>query len=44
LVIARVSTCRTQQVWGKYECKGFIVDWAITFSILVGQVLLAPDY
>jgi hypothetical protein len=28
LFIARVSTCRTQQVWGKNECKGFIVDWA----------------
>jgi hypothetical protein len=22
LFIARVSICRTQQVWGKYECKG----------------------
>jgi hypothetical protein len=30
LFIARVSTCRTQQVWGKYECKGFIVDWAVS--------------
>jgi hypothetical protein len=30
LFIARVSTCRTQQVWGKNECKGFIVDWAIS--------------
>jgi hypothetical protein len=29
LFIARVSTCRTQQVWGKNECKGFIADWAI---------------
>jgi hypothetical protein len=38
-----VSTCGTQQVWGKYECKGFIVDWLKAFSILVGQVLLAPD-
>jgi hypothetical protein len=28
LFIARVSTCRTQQVWGKNECKGFIVDWS----------------
>jgi hypothetical protein len=27
--VARVSTCRTQQVWRKYECKGFIVDWAM---------------
>jgi hypothetical protein len=27
LFMARVSTCRTQQVWGKFECKGFIVDW-----------------
>jgi hypothetical protein len=44
LFIARVSTCRTQQVWGKNECKGFIVDWLKAFSILVGQVLLAPDY
>jgi hypothetical protein len=26
LFIARVSTCRTQQVWGKDQCKGFIVD------------------
>jgi hypothetical protein len=24
--LARVSTCRTQQVWGKDECKSFIVD------------------
>jgi hypothetical protein len=30
LFIARVSTCRTQQVWEKNECKGFIVDWAIS--------------
>jgi hypothetical protein len=30
LFIATVSTCRTQQVWGKNECKGFIVDWAIS--------------
>jgi hypothetical protein len=30
LFIARVSTCRTQQVWGKDECKCFIVDWAIS--------------
>jgi hypothetical protein len=29
LFIARVSTCRTQQVWGKDECKGFIMDWAL---------------
>jgi hypothetical protein len=30
LFIERVSTCRTQQVWGKNECKCFIVDWAIS--------------
>jgi hypothetical protein len=30
LFIAWVSTCRTQQVWGKNECKGFIVDWALS--------------
>jgi hypothetical protein len=42
LFIARVSTCRTQQVWGKNECKGFIVDCLKAFSILVDQVLLAP--
>jgi hypothetical protein len=30
LFIARVSTCRTQQVWEKNEFKGFIVDWAIS--------------
>jgi hypothetical protein len=30
IYIARVSTCRTQQVWGRYEYKGFIVDWAIS--------------
>jgi hypothetical protein len=44
LFIARVSTCCTQQVWGKDEWKGFIVDWLWAFSILVGQVLLALDY
>jgi hypothetical protein len=32
LFIARVSTCRTQQVWGKNECKGFIVDWALSIQ------------
>jgi hypothetical protein len=31
-------------VWGKNECKGFIVDCLKAFSILVGQILLAPDY
>jgi hypothetical protein len=30
LFISRVSTCCTQQVWGIDECKGFIVDWAIS--------------
>jgi hypothetical protein len=32
LFIARVSTCRTQQVWEKYECKGFIVDCLKAFK------------
>jgi hypothetical protein len=31
LFIERVSTCRTQQVWGKYECKGLskerLIGW-----------------
>jgi alpha/beta superfamily hydrolase len=30
LFVAMVSTCRTQQVWGKDECKGFIGDWALS--------------
>jgi hypothetical protein len=43
IYIARVSIVLSK-CGGKGECKGFIVDWLKAFSILVGKILLAPNY